>query len=140
MTTKVNPDPHTEGFDLHPKNNITAVIDELSDLAHVIQSLHRAGFSDEDLSVFAGNEGLAKLDLHGREHGFLAHVMRAVESLTTEERTNNSEIEDALKTARFFVRVRTDGGDEQKQTAECILKAHHAHNLRYFGAWTVEHL
>lgn len=140
MPSKVNPDPHTEGFAPHPKYNVTAVIDEMSDLVAAIQSLDQYGFSDEQVSVFLGQEGLAKLDLHGETHGFLARVIRAVESLTTEERLNNQEIEEGLKKGRFFISVRTDGSEEQKATVQGVLKAHRAHNLRFFGAWTVEHL
>jgi hypothetical protein len=140
MKAKVNPDPHSAGFTLRPKYNVTAVIDDLDDLMPAIQALQQTEFLDEDISVFIGREGLARLDLHGQAHGLLAKVIRAVESLTTEERLNNQEIGEALKTGRFFVAVRTDGSEEQKLIVERVLKAHHAHNLRFFGAWTVEHL
>jgi microsomal dipeptidase-like Zn-dependent dipeptidase len=140
MRTRVNPDPHSQGFTSHPKNDVTAILSELSDLAAAIRSLNQAGFFGEQVSVFTGREGLAKLDLHGEEHGFLAQVIRAVESLTTEERANTGEIEEGLRRGKFFVAVHTDGSEEQKTRVERLLKFHNAHHLRYFGSWTVERL
>jgi hypothetical protein len=140
MRTRVNPDPHTQGFTPHPKGNVTAVIDELSDLAAAVRSLNAAGFSDEHISVFTGSEGLAKLDLHGEGHGVLAQLVRAVESKTTEEQVNSRDVEEGLRRGKFFVTVKTDGSEEQKTKVGRLLKNHNGHNLRYFGSWTVEHL
>jgi hypothetical protein len=119
---------------------VTAVIDEASDLAAAIRSLNHPGCSHEHISVFIGREGLPKLDLNGTAHGFLGRFIRAVESLTTEERLNSQQIEEGLKQGKFFVAVRTDGTERQKKTVQRVLKANRAHDLRFFGAWTVEHL
>jgi hypothetical protein len=140
MDAKINPDPHVEGFSPHPKGRVTAVINQVADLASAVRSLNQVGFSDEHISVFAGKEGLARLDLHGEAHGFLARLIRAAESLTTEDRTNSQDIEEGLRSGKFFITVLTDGSEEQKTVVEHLLKAHHAHHLRFFGAWTVEHL
>jgi hypothetical protein len=69
MTAKVNPDPHAERFTPQPIYNVTAVIDELPDLVYAVTSLRQSGFSDDHISVFMGKDGLAKLDLHGEDHG-----------------------------------------------------------------------
>src|ERR1019366_10211133 len=88
MTVNVNPDPHAEGFTPQPIYNVTAVFDELNDVISAVRSLKQYGFSDERTSVFRGKEGLARLDLHGEDHGVLARVIRALESLTAEEQAN----------------------------------------------------
>lgn len=139
MPTHVNPDPHAEGFQLQPTNQITAIIDNLDDVLSTMQCLTEAGFSDTDLSVFVGRDGLAKLDLHGERHGILGRIVRAADSLTSNEEANQ-EAENALKAGRAYVTVLTDGGEEQKTTADSILKAHNASNVRYYGRWTVEPL
>ena len=139
MTANVNPDPHAEGFTPQPIYNVTAVIDELQDLISAVRSLRRSGLPDEHTSVFMGKEGLAKLDLHGEDHGVLARAIRALESLTAEARANQ-DAEAALKEGRIFIAVKTDGSEEQKATVERILKANEAHTLRFFGLWTVQHL
>jgi hypothetical protein len=79
------------------------------------------------------------LDLHGEDHGVLARVTRALESLTAEEQANR-DAEAALKEGRIFITVQTVGSDEQKETVERVLKAHKAHIPRFFGRWTVERL
>jgi len=114
-------------------------VDDLGDLIAAIRALEAAGFSEDDTSVFIGEEGLSKLDLHGDNHGMLARAIRALESLTAEERSN-LDCETALKEGCLFVCVSTDGSDKQKATVDQILKDHNARNLKFFGRWTVEHL
>ena len=139
MTANVNPDPHVEGFTPQPISSVTAIIDELDDLVAALESLQQSGFSTEQVSVFMGAEGLAKLDLHGEKHGFLARALRALESLAAEEQANR-DAEAALKEGRIFIAVLTDGSENQKSMVERILKEHEAHTLRFFGRWTVERL
>jgi hypothetical protein len=139
MTIKVNPDPHADGFTPQPIRSVTARVDDLGDLIAAIRALKAAGFSEDDTSVFIGEEGLSKLDLHGENHGMLARAIRALESLTAEERAN-LECETALKEGCLFVSISTDGSDKQKATVDQILKDHNARDLKFFGRWTVEHL
>jgi hypothetical protein len=139
MPANVNPDPHAERFTPQPIYNVTAVFDELNDVLSAVRSLKQSGFPDARTSVFMGKEGLAKLDLHGEDHGALARVIRALESLTAEQLANQ-EVEAALQEGRIFITVQTDGSDDQKETAERVLKAHKAHTVRFFGRWTVERL
>jgi len=139
MPTNVNPDPHADGFQLQPTNRITAIVDSLDDVLTAVECLKQAGFSDEDLAVFIGRDGLAKLDLHGEGHGILGRVVRAADSLTSNQQANQ-EAENALNAGHIYVTVLTDGSDEQKTTAERVLKAHNANNCRYYGRWTVEPL
>lgn len=139
MTTIMNPDPHAKGFKPQPIYNVTGVIDQLSDVLSAVRSLQQSGFSEKKISVFMGRDGLAKLDLRGEEHGVLAKVIRALESLTAEEQANH-DVEAALKEGRIFIAVETDGSDQQKTEVERILKAHGARTMRFFGRWTVERL
>lgn len=135
----VNPDPHAESFTPQPIHNVTAVFDDLDDVISAVRSLKQYGFADEGTSVFIGEEGLVKLDLHGEHHGVLAHVIRALESLNAEEQANH-DAEAALKEGHIFITVQTVGSNEQKETVERVLKAHKAHTLRFFGRWTIERL
>jgi len=139
MRANINPDPHAEGFQWQPTNHVTAIIDDQDEVFSVIRRLKESGFSDEDISVFIGSEGLAKLDVHGEHHGMLGRVIRAVESVTADQHPDQ-EAEGALKAGLVYVTVLTDGSVEQKTMAVRSLKAHNAHNLRYFGRLTVERL
>ena len=139
MTTNVNPDPHADGFEWQPTNKVTAIVDRLDDVFAAIHSLERSGFSDKDLSVFIGSDGLAKLDVHGKHHGLVGRVIRAVESVAADQQPDH-DAEAALKEGRAYITVSTDGSDQQKATAERVLKAHAARCIRYFGRWAVEKL
>ena len=139
MTTNVNPDPHAEGFQWQPTNKVTAIIDRVDEVAAAIRALQQAGFSDQDVEVFVGSEGLSKLDVRGESHGLVGRVIRAVESVAADQHPDK-EAETALKQGHAYITVATDGDDAQKATAERILKAHKAHCVRYFGKLAVERL
>jgi hypothetical protein len=139
MTTNVNPDPHAEGFQAQPTNNVTAIIDRLDDVSSAIRSLQQAGFSDTDVAVFVGREGLAKLDVDGERHGLVGRVIRAVESVAADH-PPNKDAEVALKEGHAYITVSTDGSDLKKEAAERALKAHNAHCIRYVGRLAVERL
>jgi len=140
METNVNPDTDAERFSEQFKNAVTAFIDELPDFNEAVVALERARLGPDQIYVFMGEEGLERLDLHGQSHGFLSRVIRGIEFMRAEERTYYEQIERGLKTGGFFVAVRTDGSDQQRSVAENILKAHHAHDVRYFGTWSIAHL
>jgi hypothetical protein len=139
MKTIINPDPHAEGFTPQPIYNVTAVLDHISDVFSIVESLEKSGFTEDKIFVFVGQDGLDKLDLHGQEHGVLARVVRTLEGFTAEAEANHVA-EEALKEGRMFIAVSTDGSDQQKVNVEQILKLHNAQQLHYFGRWTVERL
>ena len=104
-----------------------------------IRGLQQAGFSEKDLSVFIGKDGLAKLDVHGKGHGVFGRIIRAVESVTADQHPDK-DAEAALNGGHAYITVSTDGSDEQKATAERVLKVHAAYGVRYFGRLIVERL
>jgi predicted RNase H-like nuclease (RuvC/YqgF family) len=139
MKTVVNPDPHADGFKPQPTSSITAILDRIDDACAAVQALEQAGSSTEQISLFIGQEGLQKLDLHGERHGTLARVVRALETLTAEDWANR-DTEAALNEGRIYLVVSTDGSDQQNANVESILKAHHAHTLRIVGTWAIQRL
>jgi hypothetical protein len=114
MRLKVNPHPHAKEFTPQPIRSVTARVDDLGDVIAAIRALKVAGFSEDETSVFMGEEGLGKLDLHGEHHGKLARAVRALESLTAEERAN-LECETALKEGCLFVCVSTTAATSKGQ-------------------------
>ncbi len=139
MRANINPDPHAEGFQWQPTNHVTAIIDDQDDVLSVILSLKESGFVNEDISVFIGREGLAKLDVHGEHHGMFGRIVRALESVTADQQPDQ-EAEKALKAGLAYITVLTDGSVKQRATAQRVLRAHNAHHLRYFGRLAVERL
>ena len=89
--------------------------------------------------MFRRRAGSVKLDFHGEAHGLLARLVRRLESLSVEAQANQ-DAESALKDGRIFVAIETDGSEDQKSMVERILKELNAHNLRFFGLWTVQRL
>ena len=139
MATNVNPDPHSEGFQWQPTNSVTAILNGVEEVNQVIHSLKQSGFSGDDISVFMGRDGLAKLDVHGENHGVAGRLIRAVESVTADQHPDK-DVESALRQGRVYMTISTHGDDQKKAVAERVLKAHHADTIRHFGRWAVERL
>jgi hypothetical protein len=128
------------GLSAVPQNGIGALIDDKSDADGAVRVLRDAGYYGGGVSVFIGQEGLNRLDLKGETHGVVGRVKHVVESFFTEERKFHDAIESALKEGTCYLTVQTDGSDEQKNAVQSILKAHNAHEIRFFGTWATEHL
>jgi hypothetical protein len=139
MKANLNPDPHADGFQWQPINSVTAIMDKMEDLTAAVEWLKRSGFSENDVSVFMGQEGLAKLDLRGENHGIAGRLIRAVESVTS-DRHPDKEVEATLENGGIYIVVATNGDEQQKAVAENVLKEHHARDVHFFGRWTVEPL
>ena len=57
-----NLDPHAEGYVFSPVNSVTGFFDSHHQLDVARQSLREAGFGDQDVGVFVGEEGAQTLD------------------------------------------------------------------------------
>jgi hypothetical protein len=140
MAPELHQDQYAMGLSADPQNGIGAVVDDRSDTEAALRALRDAGYYGGSVSVFIGQEGLNRLDLKGEAHGVVGRVKHAVESLFTEERKFHDAIESALQQGKCYLTVQTDGGEEQKNAVQSLLKAHHAHEIRFFGTWATEHL
>jgi hypothetical protein len=76
-----NLDPHAEGYVFSPVNSVTGFFDSHDQLDPALQSLREAGFGDQDVGVFVGEEGAQTLDLSGQRHGFAVQLWRQVEAI-----------------------------------------------------------
>ena len=56
-----NLDPHAEGYVFSPVNSVTG-FDSHDQLDPALQSLREAGFGDQDVGVFVGEEGAQTLE------------------------------------------------------------------------------
>jgi hypothetical protein len=135
-----NLDPHAEGYVFSPVNSVTGFFDSHDQLDPALQSLREAGFEDQDVGVFVGEEGAQTLDLSGQRHGFAVQLWRHVEAIFSDQTELHQLTDQTLRGGGIVIGVRTDGDVEKKATASRILKAHQAHQINFWGPLTVERL
>jgi hypothetical protein len=139
MDDVTNPDVHDHGFVPAPVNRVVGVIDDPEVVPGILASLHKAGFADDKIHVFVGEEGERNLDLAGTHHGWRARITRGLQQLGFESDVFH-EADAELKAGHALIGVLTDGSAEQRSQVARVLRAHHVHSLHFFGSLEVEDL
>ncbi len=134
---KINPDPHKDGFELQPTNNVTAELADLSSAQEVAVTLEGREIKKDAISVFLGQEGLEKIDLSGEHHGMYGFILRNIQHLSHEWKIHESA-QAALERGRVLVSIQTDGSDEQIAVVVAALKERDASGIVYWGALTTK--
>jgi hypothetical protein len=138
--SQVNPDPHAEGYVFSPVNRVTAFFDSNDQLGPALQSLRDAGFTDQEIDVFVGEEGAQKLDLSGQHHGLAVRLWRQVEAVFSDQTELHQLADQTLRAGGIIIGVFTGGNEEKKEQATQILKANQARQIHFWGHLTVDRL
>jgi hypothetical protein len=83
--SEVNPDPHQAGYVYQPTNAVTAFFPPGSDPQAAVRELSDAGFTQERVNVFTGEQGASQLDVSGVKHGAWVQFRRALEQVFADE-------------------------------------------------------
>ncbi len=140
MTTRINPDPHENGYAYQPTDSLTAFLPPGQDLQPMLHALSDAGCASANIDVFVGREGAAQLDLPGERHGAWVRFRRGLEHVFADETEAHARAEQFLQSGGSIVAVFTDGNAGQKERAAGILKAHHGEEVTYWGELVIERL
>lgn len=65
-------------------NAVFAVIDDQANASRAVTALVEAGFSEDRVTVWRGEEGKKEIDPTGKEHGVIGRIRRAVQTMGTE--------------------------------------------------------
>jgi hypothetical protein len=102
-----NLDPHAEGYVFSPVNSVTGFFDSHDQLDPAVQSLREAGFGDQDVGVFGGEEGAQTLDLSGQRHGFAVQLWwRQVEAIFSDQEELHQLADQTLRAGAIGIGVR----------------------------------
>jgi len=154
---QVNRDPYAAGHLFALVNTVTCLFDREEDVTNAVRVLENEGVASEDIDVFVGEQGAEALDLSGNGHGRAIRLLRTLEDAVTDMSETNQRIDDALRRGASLLCVRLhkrplisqdDNGkihislfermSEEKARALRVLKAVHAHEIHYWGPWSVE--
>lgn len=134
---KINPDPHKDGFELQPTNNVTAELIDLSSAQALAVKLEGHEIKKDAISVYLGQEGLEMIDLEGENHGMYGFILRSIQHLSHEWKIHESA-QEALENGKVLVSIQTDGSDEQISTVVEALKERDADGIVYWGVLTTK--
>lgn len=137
---KVNDDPHEDGYKLQPTYRVSAIFETCDDLVEIVQALEQAGFTDEQVQVFAGPEGADMLDFAGKKHGFLARLKRSLEVIYADETDFLRKIDMTLQRGGLAVFVNTGGDESLKDRAFQVVRNFDPSEVCYWGKLAVERL
>lgn len=143
MTQAYHPKfPQTLIGSLYPTNYIVAVIDDLEEAKRAVQAFRDAGYEENTVRLMDAQETLAKIqDLEAKKNAF-QRFFSSFQGATDETGAEVYRFEAKLGHHILYVRacassIRTCSTDEIGQIRS-ILKAHHAHTVKFFGTWAVE--
>jgi hypothetical protein len=137
---RINPDPHTGGYVYVPTRAVTAFFPADGQPRGAAEALSEAGFADDQIDVFTGDDGAKLMDLDGRRHGLWVRFMRSLEEIFAEDADVFRRAEQTLRTGGSVVAVFSGGKADKKRRAAEILKAHGGREVIYWGRLATEYL
>lgn len=153
---RVNCDPY-EGHLFALVNRVTCLFDREDEVTAAVGALEEDGVASDDIDVFVGEQGARCLDFSGTGHGRAIRLLRSIEDHVTDTGETTHRIEAALQEGASLLCVKLhkkpllthdaegrmhwslfERQDEEKARAIRVLRALHAHEIHYWGAWAVE--
>jgi hypothetical protein len=92
----INPESAHKGK-YSPVNRVTAIYRTRGSLNMIIQSLGQAGFKEQEIEVFIGEEGAEKLDVSGKKLGAVVRFARYLETALSDETETHEQLDEALR-------------------------------------------
>ena len=155
--SQVNCDPYAGGRLFALVNRVTCLFDREDEVMAAVRALEEEGVASDDIDVFVGEEGAQCLDLFGRGHGRAVRLLRSLEDAMADTGETHHRIDSALRRGATLLCVKLhkrplisqdDDGklhialferlSDEKARALRVLKAVHAHEIHYWGPWSVE--
>jgi hypothetical protein len=135
---RLNPDPHAKKYAYVPKGSVTAFFPAGQDFEPALQALEDAGFGEDRIDVFTGEEGAEKLDVDGRHHSMWVRFVRSVEDNVTDDAYLVHRMDSFLRSGGAIVAVYVHGKRKERDQVIEILKNNGGTEPVYYGKWVTE--
>jgi hypothetical protein len=133
MTTRTTGTPPMA----HPRDDVLAVIDDDARVEATIDALRAAGFSEADIHIFRGREGVTALARAWWGHaGVPAFLAPLVAAALSDERDIEEIYESEGLAGHTVLAVHTRCPDDVDEATR-VLRGWGAHDTWYFGRWTM---
>jgi hypothetical protein len=134
----VNPDVAQENYQFNPIERVTGLFDAHEPVAATVAALEAAGIASSDIEVFAGREGMRKLDASGDAHGTAGRLFRLVESWVSDTSHFHAQAAAHLASGGYLLAAHVGTDDDLKARVMDVLTAQGARDVKYWHTLFVE--
>lgn len=134
----VNPDPTQDSYQFNPIERVTGLFDAHDPVATTVAALQAAGVTSNDIEVFAGHEGMRKLDASGEAHGAAGRLFRLVESWVSDTSDFHALAAAHLASGGYVLAACVGDDEELKARVMELLAAQGASDVKYWHSLFVE--
>jgi hypothetical protein len=133
-------DPHPTDTFPYPGGSVVGIVPDSAALDDARRRLEEAGFDADRADVLHGDEGLARIDVEGAEHGRSGSLMRRLQSALSDDADHVRRYADSLRSGQYVIGVRVGEDEATKERAANALRASPAEFLHYYAENYVEDL
>ena len=124
----------------YPRGRVVAVLADDAAFEDARRRLEASGFGPDRCDVLHGEEGLARIDVEGDEHGRGGRVMRRLQSALSDEGDHARRYAEHLRAGHYLVGVAVGEDEAAKGQAAGAFRAAHADLVFYYAENYVEDL
>jgi hypothetical protein len=133
-------DPQATDSFPYPRGNVVAILTDDGALENARRLLAAAGFDVDRCAVLHGDEGLARLDAGGAEHGRSGSLMRRLQSVFSDDADHVRDYAEHLESGHYVVGVPVGEDEAAKTRAADALRHSPAATLHFYADNYVEDL
>jgi hypothetical protein len=124
----------------YPRGNVVGVLADAAGFEDARRRLEQSGFGADSLQVLQGEEGLARIDLEGDEHGRKGGIARRLQGVLSDDADHVRRYTEYLRDGGYIVGVKVGDDEAAKQRAADALRGANATFVNYYAANYVEDL
>ena len=133
-------DPNVRDRFPYPGGTVVGVLLDGAALDVVRERLGQAGFGPDRYDVLHGESDVERIDVQGEAHGLKGTVIRALQSVLSDDADHVRRYAEDLRAGHYVVGVSVGEDDAAKQRAADALRAGDAQTLTYYAENYVEDL
>jgi hypothetical protein len=124
----------------YPGGSVVGILADDAMFEDARRRLDRSGFGADRCEVLHGEQGLARIDVHGEAHGRRGSIIRRLQTAFSDDADYVRRYAEHLRAGHYVVGVAVGDDQAAKQQAADALRAAHAEFINYYAANYVEDL
>ena len=123
---------------MYPTNRIIGIINAKEDVDNAVRSLQEAGFAEDAIVVFTGEEIVKQIGFSEEHNSPKWRIIRALQHLG-EEGEIFDRFKEAMLAENYTISIPAKESETREQATK-ILKEHNAYDLHFFGKGAIQDL